>query len=565
MADRHLIGPVPATTPSKTSGTRRRALPADLLRDASRRLGIMSLVACGLWTLGSVLGHVAERSMSHGDPQWRWLGGPDAIAALSVLVSLLLFFYTRRGDRDPRSILNLGLAYMVFTACALGLTFHWAPMAVNRSISPAISWIGTVVLMFAAIVPSTPTKTLLAGVVAVSMNPIAMWIARARGIWNFESPTDALLMHYPDYLLLGVAVVISHVVTGLGQQVAKAREMGSYRLGRLLGRGGMGEVYYATHRMLARPAAIKLIRPEVIGGSDPAAAQLAVTRFRREAETAANLRSPHTVELYDFGVTDDQTLYFVMELLEGLNLESLVRRHGPLPAGRVVHILRQVCASLEEAHVRGLVHRDIKPANIHVGRVGLVYDFVKVLDFGLVKPITDGTLEHSLATQGGLVIGTPGYMAPEIALSASVDGRADLYSLGCVAYYLLTGRQVFEGDTVMQVFAQHLQTAPTPPSQRGPSTVPPDLEQLVLSCLAKKPEDRPQSAAELDRRLAVIDVEPWTDVHAQRWWAAREASAADLDGHIETHLGAHASGDSATRLAVDVREAFSAPERSDQR
>jgi hypothetical protein len=565
MADRHVIGPVPPTTPAQTasSGGRRRALPADLLRDASRRLGIMSLVAAGLWTLGSALGHLAVRSMSHGDPQWRRLGGPDAIAGLSVLLSLLLFSYTRKGDRNPRSILNLGLVYMVFTAFALGLTFHWAPMPVNQSVSPAISWIGAVVLMFAAIVPSTPTKTLLAGVIAVSMNPIAMWVARARGIWNFESPVDALLMHYPDYLLLGVAVVISHVVTGLGQQVAKAREMGSYQLGELLGSGGMGEVYRATHRMLARPAAIKLIRPEVIGGSDPAAAQLAVTRFRREAEAAANLRSPHTVELYDFGVTDDETLYFVMELLDGLDLESLVRRHGPLPAGRVVHILRQVCASLEEAHVRGLVHRDIKPANIHVGRVGLVNDFVKVLDFGLVKPITDGTLEHSLATQGGLVIGTPGYMAPEIALSAKVDGRADLYSLGCVAYYLLTGRQVFEGDTVMQVFAQHLQTTPTSPSQRGPSTVPPDLEQLVLSCLAKKPEDRPQSAAELDRRLAVVDVEPWTDVYAQQWWAA--TTAGDLDGNVETHLGGHASGESATRLAVDLREASGGPERSDQR
>jgi len=272
-------------------GGHRRALPADLLRDASRRLGIMALVAGGLWTLGSAFGHLAVRSMTHGDPQWRRLGGPDAIVALSVVVSLLLFWYTRKGDRDPRSMLNLGLAYMVFTALALGLTFHWAPMPVNQSISPEISWIGAVVLMFAAIVPSTPTKTLLAGVGAVSMNPVAMWVALATGTWNFHSPTDALLMHYPDYLLVGVAVVISHVVTGLGQQVAKAREMGSYQLGGLLGRGGMGEVYKATHRMLARPAAIKLIRPEVIGGSDPVAAQLAVTRFRREAEAAANLRS----------------------------------------------------------------------------------------------------------------------------------------------------------------------------------------------------------------------------------------------------------------------------------
>ncbi len=564
MADRHLIGPVPASSAKTAPGNRQRALPADLLRDASRRLGIMSLVGCGLWALGSVLGHLAVWSMSHGDPQWPRLGGPDAIAGLSVLVSLLLFFYTRRGDREPRRVLDLGLAYMVVTAFALGLTFHWAPVPADHDISPGISWTGAVVLMFAAIVPSTPIKTMLAGLLAVSMNPIAMWIARARGLWNFEASSDALLMHYPDYLLLGVAVVISHVVTGLGQQVAKAREMGSYQLGELLDRGGMGEVYHATHRMLARPAAIKLIRPEVIGGSDPAAAQLAVTRFRREAETAASLRSPHTVELYDFGVTADQTLYFVMELLEGLNLESLVRRHGPLPAGRVVHILRQVCASLEEAHVRGLVHRDIKPANIHVGRVGLVYDFVKVLDFGLVKPTTDGLNEDSLATQGGLVIGTPGYMAPETALSATVDRRADLYSLGCVAYYLLTGRQVFEGDTVMQVFAQHLQAAPTPPSLRAPSRVPPDLEELVLSCLAKQPKDRPQSAAELDRRLAAVDVEPWTDVHARQWWAATKPSSGDLDGSVETHSGARAPGESATRLQVDLGETSGAPERPDQ-
>jgi serine/threonine-protein kinase len=551
MADPHLIGPVVPTPPTKASSSRghSRALPADLLRDASRRLGIMSLVGGGLWVLGLGLGHLAARSMAQGGSEWLRLGAPDAIGALCVVVSLLLFTYTRKGDRDPRRILNLGLVYMVFTSLALGLTFHWEPLSVSQHISPQISWIGAVVLMFAAIVPSAPAKTALAGVVAVSMNPVAMLLALARGTWPLHSPADALLMHYPDYLLVGVAVVISHVVTGLGQQVAKAREMGSYQLGELLGRGGMGEVYKATHRMLARPAAIKLIRPEMIGGGDPAAAHVAVTRFRREAEAAANLRSPHTVELYDFGVTDDQALYFVMELLEGMDLESLVRRHGPVPAGRVVHILRQVCASLDEAHVRGLVHRDVKPANIHVGRLGLVYDFVKVLDFGLVKPIADGGLEHSLATQGGLVIGTPGYMAPEIALSAKVDGRADLYSLGCVAYYLLTGQQVFDGDRAMQVFAQHLQATPTPPSQRVPFAVPPDLEQLVMACLAKKPEDRPPSAAELERRLALADVEGWTDTQAREWWEATPALGGGVHDRVDTHPGPHGSGESDTRLA----------------
>jgi eukaryotic-like serine/threonine-protein kinase len=520
MGDPHLIGPIPRASSAKTNATRGpRALPDDLLRDASRRLGIISLVAGGLWLVATVLGHIAVRSMSHGDEQWLELGMPEAIAAFSIVISVLLFFYTRRGERDPRTMLDLGLVYLVLTAVAIGLVFHWNPMPMERQIAPEISWIGAVVLMFAAIVPSTRAKTLVAGLIAVSMNPVAMLLARARGTWPFEPASTALLMHYPDYLLVGVAVIISHIVTTLGQQVAKAREMGSYQLGDLLGRGGMGEVYKATHRMLARPAAIKLIRPETLGAGDPAAAELAVTRFRREAQSAANLRSPHTVELYDFGVTDDQTLYFVMELLDGMDLDTLVRQHGPVPAGRVVHVLTQSCASLDEAHVRGLVHRDIKPANIHVGRLGLVCDFVKVLDFGLVKPIADRSLEQTLATQAGLVVGTPGYMAPEMVLSDTVDGRADLYALGCVAYYLLTGQQVFDGDTPMKVMAKHLQEPPVPPSQRAQIAVPPKLEQVVLACLAKKPEDRPRSAAELARLLAAADVEPWTSEQAAEWWA----------------------------------------------
>jgi serine/threonine-protein kinase len=312
-------------------------------------------------------------------------------------------------------------------------------------------------------------------------------------------------MHYPNYLMLGVAVVISHVVTRLGQQVTREREMGSYRLGELLGRGGMGEVYRATHRMLARPAAIKLIRPEVLASGDGTMAQNAAARFRREAEAAARLRSPHTVELYDFGVTEDGTLYLVMEFLEGTNLELLVRSQGPLPAARVVHILLQVCESLEEAHSNGLVHRDIKPANIHLGRLGLHDDFVKVLDFGLVRSMA-GPSEESLADAAGMTPGTPAYMAPEMAHDQTVDGRADLYSLGCVAYYLLTGHLVFEGDTPLQTILKHLQHPPVPPSQRTDQPIPAELEALVLACLEKQPDDRPRSAAELAERLTAVPV-----------------------------------------------------------
>jgi eukaryotic-like serine/threonine-protein kinase len=328
-------------------------------------------------------------------------------------------------------------------------------------------------------------------------------------------------MHYPDYILVGAAVVIAGVVTKLGQQVTKARAMGSYQLGELLGRGGMGEVYKATHRMLARPAAIKLIRTEMLGAVDEEAAKLAVTRFRREAEAAANLRSQHTVELYDFGVTEDGTLYLVMEFLDGMDLETLVRQNGPLPAGRVIHILRQVCDSLEEAHSLGLVHRDIKPANIHLGTVGLRHDFVKVLDFGLVKEVSNVSVETSMATiPGQMALGTPAYMAPEMALGEAVDGRADIYALGCVAYYLITGQLVFEAEKAFQMIAKHLQTEPVPPSERTEQTISPELERLILKCLAKAPTDRPQSAAQLADALDWIPADAWGEEQARDWWAA---------------------------------------------
>ena len=414
MTEQQLIAPPPVSTPAdlKRSGAG-RPLPDDLLRAASLRLGVMSLLFAVLWVLGVVFGHLAAHVTYPNNPRWLNVDLGDGIAAISVIVSLALHVYTRRTKRSPQFVLDLGLGYLVYTAFALALMFHIGGGATTGRIEPVISWIAAVVLMFAAIVPTRPRKMFLAGLVAVSMNPIAMLVVKATGRWDFGSSWLALTMHYHDYLILGAAVVISHVVTKLGQQVTKARELGSYQLGELLGRGGMGEVYKATHRMLARPAAIKLIRPEMLGAVDPEAAKLAVTRFRREAEAAANLRSQHTVELYDFGVTADGTLYLVMEFLEGMDLETLVRQKGPLPAGRIVHILRQVCDSLEEAHATGLVHRDIKPANIHVGRVGLRQDFVKVLDFGLVKETASVNIGDSLSTvPGQMALGTPGYMAP---------------------------------------------------------------------------------------------------------------------------------------------------------
>jgi serine/threonine-protein kinase len=385
----------------------------------------MALVGAVLWILGVTFGHLASWVLEPAGSETIGWNAVDVIAVTAVVTSVALFFFTRRPDLDPKLVLNLGLGYLVFTGLDLGLMMHWYPPP-HGALDPMLTWTGVVVLMFAAIVPTPPRKMLVAGLVATLMNPLGMWVGHARGIADVGSWTNALLMHYPDFLLVGVSVVIARVVTGLGQHVSKAREMGSYHLGELLGRGGMGEVYKATHRMLARPAAIKLIRQDSLGGPDSEGAAVAIKRFRREAEAAASLRSPHTVELYDFGVTEDQTMYFVMELLEGTDLETLVRDYGPVPARRVVHIIRQACESLEEAHVVGMVHRDIKPANIHIGRLGLRYDFVKVLDFGLVKPVAGKVDEHSLATAAGLTPGTPAYMAPEMAMGESVDGRADL-------------------------------------------------------------------------------------------------------------------------------------------
>jgi serine/threonine-protein kinase len=264
---------------------------------------------------------------------------------------------------------------------------------------------------------------------------------------------------------------------------------------------------------------------------------VAVERFHREAEAAARLQSPHTVGVYDFGATEDGTLYIVMELLDGMDLESLVRHEGPLPAPRVVHILRQVCESLEEAHASGLVHRDIKPANLHIGRFGLRDDFVKVLDFGLVTAATAPGADRLLVTAVGSIPGTPAYMAPEMIMGDHVDGRADLYALGCVAYFLLTGQLVFEADNALQSITKRLQETPVPPSQRTELPVPPDLDALVLACLAAQPPDRPATAGEVDRRLAALSLPRWTDEEAARWWAARFPPAGGPSNNARALIG----------------------------
>src|SRR5262245_59888093 len=295
--------------------------------------------------------------------------------------------------------------------------------------------------------------------------------------------------------------------------------MGSYHLVELLGRGGMGEVWRGEHRLLKRPAAIKLVRPELLGANSDVDSRNMLVRFEREAQATAALSSPHTIRLFDFGVTSDRTFYYVMELLAGRDLESLVREFGPVPADRALFLLRQACHSLADAHARGFVHRDVTPANIYVCRMGLEYDFVKVLDFGLVKFNEPSAVGHTLMTGKHMTTGTPAFMAPEMIVEGEVDQRADVYALGCVAYFLLTGQLVFEADTPMKMFLEHLQTTPIPPSQRTEMPIPRELDRIVMSCLAKDPSLRPQNAEELLRLLSRIRVSgTWDNEAARTWW-----------------------------------------------
>jgi len=323
----------------------------------------------------------------------------------------------------------------------------------------------------------------------------------------------------PNYVAAGLASYPSIVLSRLRRAVSEAQAMGSYRLEERLGAGGMGEVWRASHRMLARPAAIKLIRAESIAQASGEEAQTLHRRFEREAQATASLTSPHTVALYDFGVTDDGTFYYVMELLHGLDLERLVERFGPVSAARCVALLAQACDSLKEAHARGLIHRDIKPANLFACGIGGCWDVVKVLDFGLVTRGRPASGAQARLTVHDRVGGTPAFIAPEMALGGTVDGRADLYALGCVAYWLLTGSMVFEGRTALEVTMQHVQAEPVPPSQRTELSVPPELDALILACLAKDPAARPADASVLRRGLTTVPLtEPWTDDDAVRWW-----------------------------------------------
>ena len=456
------------------------------------------------------------------------LWGPGAIAiTVALLVAVVM-----RSPRVPLPIaMHIALVFEVASCYGIATAEFLDPAAIDVNVRwLGLSWVAPWTLLFTVVVPTRPWRAVTAALVSVSAVPVTIGTMMAAGVTSFSpEPLQFFFwLVFPYLLVVVMAYVGARVVYALGTEVSRERELGSYRLVERLGQGGMGEVWSAKHSMLARPAAIKLIRPSLTDGGHSAVSDEVQRRFEREAQVIARLRSPHTVTLFDFGIAPDGAFYYVMELLEGMDAEALVRRHGPVPADRTIHLLRQVCHSLSEAESCGLVHRDIKPANIFLCRYGEEYDFVKVLDFGIAKAAHDTTDPGMTLTRDLVVRGTPAFIAPEQAMGgAGIDGRADIYATGCVAYWLLTGQLVFTADTPMGLLLHHAKTMPTPPSALTEMPIPARLEELVRSCLAKDPADRPQSARELSRRLAELDgSDDWTQDRARAWWTIHEPVAA---------------------------------------
>jgi eukaryotic-like serine/threonine-protein kinase len=471
-------------------------------------------VIAGLWTIGLLTDVLLAPLV--------WNTGivreAVAVEVTGLVVSAVMYGFVRYSGETPQRKSDAGLVFLVWNAMGIAVLNTWVlPPSNDHTIH--LSWIAVGILVYAVVAPASPRKMLWASLTAASMDPLAMWLAYLMGNAITTVP-HAIILSLPNFACAAIASLPARVVHRLGTRLREAQELGSYQLVRLLGQGGMGEVWVAHHRLLARKAAIKLVRPELLGARTQADVALLLRRFEREARATAALSSPHTIQVFDFGATGDGTFYYVMELLAGRDLETMVREFGPLPAERVIFLLRQAAHSLADAHARGLVHRDVKPANIYVCRMGLEYDFVKVLDFGLVKLRRRDTQEDTTLTINQTTTGTPAYMAPEIILGdADVDRRADVYALGCVAYFLLTGQLVFEAETPMKMMMQHVHATPVPPSQRSELPIPRELDDLVLACLEKDPNRRPQNAEELFRMAQGCRVcEGWDFGSAKRWW-----------------------------------------------
>jgi serine/threonine-protein kinase len=435
---------------------------------------------------------------------------PRDLDALAIpLAGSLFLVAASRSNLSARLLLWIGAGYQIAGAFSIAW-FEQAP-EIGRGTAGTVLWIMSYTLL-----PTRPMRTTLVAFGSALTGPIALVLHVGLGHRSWPTDWGVVLDFGMSFAAAAFTVVTVRVIYGLGREIADARRIGAYVLVEQLGQGGMGEVWRAKHASLVRPAAIKLMRPRTLSDGSPVDVGQLTRRFQQEAQATAMLKSPHTVAVYDFGETSDGVLYYVMELLDGLDLETLVQSFGPQPPERVVHFLRHAAASLAEAHADGLVHRDIKPANLFASVMGLELDFLKVLDFGLVRQIA---VDPNLTAENG-IWGTPAYIAPESAAFGRNDARSDIYSLGAVAYWLLTGKTVFEAPSGNAMIAAQIRDKPVPPSLRTELAIPEELEALIMACLAKDPAERPQSAQQLSRMLDAVKLPEWTQRRAEAWWRA---------------------------------------------
>lgn len=490
--------------------------PTDVVHASRRRIRLAA--ALGVAGHAFFLAPVAIGRFG-GDPLERRI---DLIqGGIALVLCGALWLVARFSALGDRWVLGFALTVEVLLSALISVADPWA-IFVRTGHLPGLTWVVPVIILFPLLVPARPrlmlvvsslcALTMLAGIAGLASAGIVSATARDYG--------TTLLA---GVAAVGIASIAARAVYGAAGQIAAARTVGSYELVELIGRGGSGEVWKSRHLLLARPAAVKVILPETLQGPREER-DTAVQRFIHEARVTADLSSPHTVALYDFGVSADHSLYYVMELLAGSNLQHFVYRHGAVEPRRAVHWLQQACHSLGEAHARGLIHRDVKPSNLFLCCRGRDLDVLKVLDFGLSKPAaTDAT---SGLTVAGVRMGTPGYMAPEQVYGMPVGPATDLYALGCVAYWLLAGVTPFDADDPGALLRLHAQAPPPPLSARAPQPIPVRLEALVMACLAKEPRDRPQDADRLRAGLLdSIEGAPWSAADASAWWAEHPEGA----------------------------------------
>lgn len=493
---------------SDASGAFPLEKPSSFIEEEQRLLLERCRLVFGLGLAISVVLIGFSRLVVGGEwgPIERWLDMAH-IASFAIGFGALHFLKHRL-----RGLQLLALAVIAFNALAAAYSIGVVQTDADYDVAVVLA---LVLFVPAAVIPWRVRHQVALGVVAllaVGAAALTRYFQQI-GAGRVVDPAfwdQVLLSAVAVTILAATSVLVTYTLYNLRRRAHRARRLGNYTIESELGKGGMGEVFVARHARMVRPSAVKVLR--VSSAFD----EESLARFEREVQTASSLTHPNTITIYDYGRADRHTFYYAMEYLEGMDLKRLVERFGPIVSARAVYIISQVCASLSEAHVRNVIHRDLKPANIFLTQRGGLFDYVKVLDFGLAKQVeSDQTV-----TQTGLLVGTPQYMSPEAILGEpAVDTRSDIYSLGSVAYYLLTGRPPFEARTTMRLLYDHLQKKPEPPSRLAEVSIPDALDQAVMKCLEKDPDDRFQTVADLGATLADISFDDfWSVEKAEEWW-----------------------------------------------